>query len=143
MNNSTNTNAARYEVQIEHTDAPSWLVAPRVVVGARDEPHARLTVETTADDAQALEAALIEDDLVIDFDRVEVEADETTDETPDGVRVFRAEDTRQVDAQGRPAVSGAWYWEPTDYDGDVLWSSPSKTRVAAISAATDSLSAPR
>lgn len=117
-------NTVRYEVQIEHTDAPSWLVAPRVVVGARDEPHARLTVETTWEDAEALETALDDDDFVGAYNVTSATAGGSAVDlgaAPEGYRVFQGGDTNQVDASGGPAVEGAWYWEPEDYTGDVLW----------------------
>jgi hypothetical protein len=39
-------------------------------------------------------------------------------------RVFKGTDTKQVDAiSGAPARPDQWYFEPTDYEGDVLWSS--------------------
>lgn len=41
------------------------------------------------------------------------------------VRVFRGDTTRQVDDSGpsaTPADPEKWYYEPRDYEGDMLWS---------------------
>lgn len=46
--------------------------------------------------------------------------------------------TRQVDhtsALPKPADPALWYYEPSDYDGDVLWSSGYLTLEAAQDAA--------
>ncbi len=39
-----------------------------------------------------------------------------------GYRVFCGRATRQITADGKAADASRWYWEPVDYDGDVLWS---------------------
>lgn len=38
------------------------------------------------------------------------------------VRLFLGSESRQLDASGHRAAPEQWYWEPIDYDGDVLWS---------------------
>ncbi len=38
-----------------------------------------------------------------------------------GVRIFPGRATKQLTHDGKPADSASWYWEPADYDGDVLW----------------------
>lgn len=38
------------------------------------------------------------------------------------IRIFRGDSTQQLDASGGPADPEKWYFEPSDYDGDVLWS---------------------
>lgn len=38
------------------------------------------------------------------------------------VRIFRGDETRQLDASGHPADPEKYYYEPADYDGDALWS---------------------
>jgi len=55
------------------------------------------------------------------------------------VRFFRGASTRQVDGHtGKPALKTKWYYEPEDYEGDVLFSSPfdtyQKVRIAARAA---------
>lgn len=40
----------------------------------------------------------------------------------DGVRIFHGDSTRQIDYKGNKANPELWYYEPSDYDGDVLWS---------------------
>jgi hypothetical protein len=41
-----------------------------------------------------------------------------------GVRIFRGDETKQVtgDSVPRQADPEKYYYEPSDYDGDVLWS---------------------
>jgi hypothetical protein len=42
-----------------------------------------------------------------------------------GIRFFRGDETRQVDSSGpipTKADPEKWYYEPADYEGDVLWS---------------------
>jgi hypothetical protein len=47
-------------------------------------------------------------------------------------RVFQGHDTQQVDAHTRkPAQADAWYAEPDDDDGEVLYSDPFVTRAEA------------
>lgn len=47
----------------------------------------------------------------------------TTDETSvEGMRIFKGSETNQVHHSGTPAHADSWYYEPSDYDGDVLWS---------------------
>jgi len=36
--------------------------------------------------------------------------------------IFRGSETKQVDIHGSPALPDRWYWEPDDYNGDILWS---------------------
>ena len=51
-------------------------------------------------------------------------------------RFFQGASTRQVDGHtGRPADPQAWYYEPADYEGDVLYSAPYATRAEAEDAA--------
>jgi hypothetical protein len=40
----------------------------------------------------------------------------------DNVRIFRGDATRQRQYNGEPADPELWYYEPSDYDGDVVWS---------------------
>jgi hypothetical protein len=47
-------------------------------------------------------------------------------------RFFQGHDTQQVDAHTRkPAQAEAWYAEPDEYDGEVLYSDPFVTRAEA------------
>lgn len=39
-----------------------------------------------------------------------------------GVRLFRGDETEQRDYRGAKADPEKWYYEPSDYEGDVLWS---------------------
>jgi hypothetical protein len=56
------------------------------------------------------------------------------------MRIFQGTDTRQLDGHTRrPAEAEAWYYEPDDYAGDVLWSPPYPSRAAAEAAAAASL----
>ncbi len=44
-------------------------------------------------------------------------------------RVFKGSETNQIDGcTGEPADPELWYYEPTDYEGDVLWSEGYETR---------------
>lgn len=38
------------------------------------------------------------------------------------VRLFRGDATKQLDASGQRADAEKWYYEPRDYEGDMLWS---------------------
>lgn len=39
------------------------------------------------------------------------------------IRIFQGKETRQIDGvSGAPVQADGWYWEPDDYEGDVLWS---------------------
>ncbi len=49
----------------------------------------------------------------------------------DDFRFFQGKDSKQIDLRGNEASPDAWYWEPTDYEGDVLWSSAFDTKQAA------------
>ena len=52
------------------------------------------------------------------------------------MRLFQGHTTRQIDGHtGQAAEASAWYYEPDDYDGDVLWSEPFASRDAAEQAA--------
>jgi hypothetical protein len=58
--------------------------------------------------------------------------------TVDGIRFFLGADTKQVDAVTlRPAEPEYWYYEPEDYDGDVLWSDGYRPYDAACDAARE------
>jgi len=60
--------------------------------------------------------------------------------TVDGIRFFRGSDTKQVDATTlQPADPEYWYYEPDDYDGDVLWSYGYRRYDAACDAAREEL----
>lgn len=51
-------------------------------------------------------------------------------------RLFQGKDTRQIDGHTtQPAEPDGWYYEPSDYEGDTLWSPPYPTREAAEAAA--------
>lgn len=39
-----------------------------------------------------------------------------------GVRIFRGDETGQLGHDAKPADPEKYYYEPLDYDGDVLWS---------------------
>jgi hypothetical protein len=53
-------------------------------------------------------------------------------------RIFQGSSTRQVDGHtSKPAQTSGWYWEPEDYEGDVLWSEAYPTREEAAEAATE------
>jgi hypothetical protein len=58
-------------------------------------------------------------------------------ETIKNVRLFRGDETKQVDSSG-PVPSKAdpekWYYEPADYEGDVLWSKGYGSRAEAYHA---------
>lgn len=50
-----------------------------------------------------------------------------------GYRFFRGEETKQIDGiTGAKAHDRAWYFEPIDYEGDVLFSSPFDTLTLAV-----------
>lgn len=51
-------------------------------------------------------------------------------------RIFTSDDTSQLDDACEPAQPGAYYFEPDDYEGDVLWSAPYRTWRAAADAAS-------
>jgi hypothetical protein len=51
------------------------------------------------------------------------------------VRIFRGYETRQIDSSGHPADHEKWYYEPSDYEGDVLWSRGYGSRAEAYHAA--------
>lgn len=53
----------------------------------------------------------------------------------DNVRIFRGDDTGQVDLLGNRADPKKWYYEPADYEGDVLWSAGYYSRANAYHAA--------
>lgn len=57
----------------------------------------------------------------------------------DGIRVFQGSETRQVGANGNKANPKLWYYEPTNYDGDVLWSDGYWSREEAETAAGKSV----
>lgn len=51
-------------------------------------------------------------------------------------RIFPGINTSQIDGHtGRPADPNGWYYEPTDYKGDVLYSESYSTAKAARIAA--------
>ncbi|TAK10609.1 MAG: hypothetical protein EPO32_14865 [Anaerolineae bacterium] len=52
----------------------------------------------------------------------------------DNVRLFRGDETKQLQYDGRPADPELWYFEPADYDGDVLWSKGYRCRADAYHA---------
>lgn len=50
-------------------------------------------------------------------------------------RVFQGYNTTQIDGHTCEEASyTGWYWEPTDYDGDVLYSDAYTTKEAAVKA---------
>jgi hypothetical protein len=49
-------------------------------------------------------------------------------------RFFRGAETGQLPYKGGAAIPDAWYYEPTDYEGDVLWSAPFATKAEARAA---------
>jgi hypothetical protein len=58
--------------------------------------------------------------------------------TIDGIRFFRGADTQQVDGVTLvEAEPDLWYYEPADYDGDVLWSQGYCDLLAAREAAEE------
>ena len=58
-------------------------------------------------------------------------------------RVFRGKNTQQIDGHtSKPARGSAWYFEPLDYEGDTLWSSPFLTETQAGQAALDEETTP-
>jgi beta-carotene hydroxylase len=57
-------------------------------------------------------------------------------------RVFQGKDTRQVDGHtGKAALKDSWYYEPSDYEGDVLYSVAYASREAAYEAAEEEFGA--
>ena len=53
-------------------------------------------------------------------------------------RLFQGWETRQIDGHtGKPAMPTAWYFEPADYEGDVLYSADYADRAAAEEAANE------
>lgn len=53
------------------------------------------------------------------------------DDTVDGYRVFRGRDSKQVRPNGKPLDPRAWYYEPNDYEGDVVFDEGCATREEA------------
>lgn len=51
------------------------------------------------------------------------------------VRIFRGDETNQLDSDGHRADPEKWYYEPSDYEGDVLWSRGYGSRADAYHAA--------
>lgn len=52
------------------------------------------------------------------------------------VRIFRGDETKQINGtDGSKADPEKWYYEPADYDGDVLWSQGYGSRAEAYHAA--------
>jgi hypothetical protein len=51
-----------------------------------------------------------------------------------GVRIVRGDETGQVSHDGRPADPEKYYYEPLDYDGDMLWSTAYDSEAAALAA---------
>lgn len=49
-------------------------------------------------------------------------------------RVFQGKETLQRAWDNRKASPELWYWEPADYDGDVLWSEGYATKIEAAEA---------
>lgn len=49
----------------------------------------------------------------------------------DEFRFFLGASTKQIDLHGNRAKPESWYWEPTDYTGDVLWSGAFATKQEA------------
>ena len=57
---------------------------------------------------------------------------------PDGYTVFQGKYTRQIDGHtGHLAQDDGWYFEPDDYEGDVLWSAAYLTQADAEQAAQE------
>lgn len=55
-------------------------------------------------------------------------------------RMFRGINTQQIDVYNNPAIETFWYFEPIDYEGDVLWSEGFFTKEDAECAAEYDLS---
>ena len=53
----------------------------------------------------------------------------------DGYRVFRGRDSQQVRADGSALDPHAWYFEPEDYEGDVVFAAGFATRAEAVQGA--------
>lgn len=62
-------------------------------------------------------------------------ANQSNIETINNVRLFRGDATEQLQHDGRKADPELWYWEPVDYEGDVLWSKGHGCRADAYHAA--------
>ena len=56
-------------------------------------------------------------------------------ETVGSIRLFRGDATKQLQQDGHKADPKLWYWEPVDYEGDVLWSKGVGSRAEAYRAA--------
>lgn len=56
-------------------------------------------------------------------------------ETIGNVRLFRGDATEQLQHDGSKADPECWYYEPADYEGDVLWSKSYGSRAEAYHAA--------
>ncbi len=56
-------------------------------------------------------------------------------ETIGKVRLFRGTETQQLQSDGAKADPELWYYEPSDYEGDVLWSKGHGSRADAYHAA--------
>jgi hypothetical protein len=57
-------------------------------------------------------------------------------------RVFQGKDTRQVDGYtGKAALKDSWYYELSDYEGDVLYSVAYASQEAAYEAAEEEFGA--
>lgn len=60
----------------------------------------------------------------------------TTKKTFNSYRIFRGSETEQVDPWvGESADADSWFWEPEDYDGDVLYSRSYESEDEATAAA--------
>lgn len=64
---------------------------------------------------------------------VDIEHDEPN--AVDGYRVFRGRESRQLNAYGNALDPHAWYYEPSDYEGDVVFDTGFATRAEAERAA--------
>ena len=52
--------------------------------------------------------------------------------------IFQGKETAQLDGHtGNPASENAWYWEPADYEGDVLYSHRYRDEKDAIEGAQE------
>ena len=49
----------------------------------------------------------------------------------DDFRFFQGSSSKQIDFHGNGAKPESWYWEPTDYTGDMLWSGAFDTKQEA------------
>lgn len=50
-------------------------------------------------------------------------------------RVFQGKDTKQIYYDRRPAQPNHWFYEPEDYEGDVIWGYAYLSKEEAIEAA--------